>query len=159
MELDKRIINGKRPLTCFDVEEAKKYIGKLCYMCDEYNLFYQLNLIEPAILMGVEDCEIPFHYGRDYQAEFCLPCDWVTKEKYRPYTVKEFIDKFPVGSIITFRSKAYRVIDTAMFISHCEWDNTVLLCDSEYSLEELFEEYEYQNTLGKWVTFGVDVTE
>lgn len=160
MELDKRIINGKRPLTCFDIEEAEKYIGKLCYMCDEYNLFYQLNLIEPAILMGVEDCEIPFHNGQDKQAEFCLPCEWVTKEKkFRPYTLEEFQQFFTIGQPIKFRRKAYReLIHNVMFIGYRE-DNVdliLLLGNAGYSLEELSNEYEYQNTLGKWVPFGVE---
>ena len=28
MELDKRIKEGKRPLTCFDLKEAEKFIGE-----------------------------------------------------------------------------------------------------------------------------------
>ena len=45
-----------------------------------------------------------------------------------------------------------------MFIGYREDDMglIVLLGNAGYSLEELFEEYEYQNTLGKWVPFGVE---
>ena len=31
MKLDSRIIEGKRPLTCFDTEEAKQFLGKWGY--------------------------------------------------------------------------------------------------------------------------------
>lgn len=165
MELDKRIINGKRPLTCFDIEEAEKYIGKLCYMCDEYNLFYQLNLIEPAILMGVEDCEIPFHNGQDKQAEFCLPCEWVTNEKkYRPYTLQEFCDKFTVGQPIKFRQKGkvgwerYLILDG---YNHEQYENRTVtyihIGAIPYTLEELFNAYEWQEHYTEdFEPFGVE---
>ena len=31
MNLDPRIIEGKRPLDCFDTDAAKEFIGKACY--------------------------------------------------------------------------------------------------------------------------------
>ncbi len=161
MELDKRIINGKRPLTCFDIEEAEKYIGKLCYMCDDYSLFYQLNLIEPTILKGVEDCEIPFHYGKDCQAEFCLPCDWVTKEKqYRALTIDEFLDRFHFGEVIVYRSKAMPdIVCHVLFDGYMktgkENEIFVILGKHSYSLQELFSSYErFEN--GRWKPFGVE---
>lgn len=162
MKLDKRIINGKRPLTCFDIEEAEKYIGKLCYMCDEYNLFYQLNLIEPAILMGVEDCEIPFHNGQDKQAEFCLPCEWITKKKkFRPYTVAEFQNIFKPGYPVKFRPKdqseseemflifnGYKTIQGAVFVYFGHF---------AYTLNQLFEDYEWQeHYTDDYKPFGVE---
>ena len=58
-----------------------------------------------------------------------------------------------------FRRKAYtELIHNVMFIGYRE-DNVdliLLLGNDGYSLEELFNEYEYQNTLGKWVPFGVE---
>ena len=158
MELDSRIINGKRPLTCFDIEEAEKYIGKLCYMCDEYNLFYQLNLIEPAILMGVEDCEIPFHNGQDKQAEFCLPCEWVTEEKqFRPCTLDDF--GLNIGDLIKFRRKDDHNIEVCtMYMGYMKNNGIVkvMLGNTYYSLEELFNDYEwYDRDSSTWEIFGV----
>lgn len=162
MELDKRIINGKRPLTCFDIDEAEKYIGKLCYMCDEYNLFYQLNLIEPAILMGVEDCEIPFHNGQDKQAEFCLPCDWVTKEKqFRPCTLDDF--GLNIGDLIRFRKKDDHDFEICtMYMGYLKTNSIVkvILGECYYSLEVLFNEYEwFDKDSNTWEIFGVEVEE
>lgn len=159
MNLDKRIINGKRPLTCFDTEEAKKYIGKLCYMCDEYNLFYKLNLIEPTILKGVEDCEIPFHYGSDYQAEFCLPCDWVTKE-YRPYTINEFYEMFQMGEPIRYRRKGDVLVRCLILNRYADSEGTVYIGNILYTLDELFNRYElYEDYTEDFKPFGVEVTE
>lgn len=162
MELDKRIINGKRPLTCFDIDEAEKYIGKLCYMCDEYNLFYQLNLIEPAILMGVEDCEIPFHNGQDKQAEFCLPCEWVTEEKqFRPCTLDEF--GLNIGDLIKFRKKDDHDFEICtMYMGYLKTNSIVkvILGECYYSFEVLFNEYEwYDRDSSTWEIFGVEVEE
>lgn len=165
MKLDKRIINGKRPLTCFDIEEAEKYIGKLCYMCDEYNLFYQLNLIEPAILMGVEDCEIPFHNGQDKQAEFCLPCEWITKEKkHRPYTLQEFKDIFTIGQPIKYRRKGNVGLENEIVLdgySHEQRGDQIFtyifIGVEEYTLQELFENYEWQKHYTEdFQPFGVE---
>lgn len=159
MKLDKRIIKGKRPLTCFDIEEAEKYIGKLCYMCDEYNLFYQLNLIEPAILMGVEDCEIPFHNGQDNQAEFCLPCEWVTKEKqFRPCTLDDF--GLNIGDLIRFRKKEDHDFEICtMYMGYLKTNSIVkvILGECYYSLEVLFNEYEwFDKDSNTWEVFGVE---
>ena len=165
MNLDKRIINGKRPLTCFDTEEAEKYIGKLCYMCDEYDQFYKLNLIEPTILKGVEDCEIPFHYGQDEQAEFCLPCEWVTKEKqYRPCTFVEFTNIFTVGQPIKFRPKGrvgcerYLILNGYWHEQREEQTITAIYIGSlPYTLDELFNAYEWQEHYTEdFKPFGVE---
>ena len=159
MKLDKRIIKGKRPLTCFDIEEAEKYIGKLCYMCDEYNLFYQLNLIEPAILMGVEDCEIPFHNGQDKQAEFCLPCEWVTEEKqFRPCTLDDF--GLNIGDLIKFRKKDDHDFEICtMYMGYLKTNSIVkvILGECYYSFEVLFNEYEwFDKDSNTWEPFGVE---
>ena len=159
MELDKRIINGKRPLTCFDVEEAEKYIGKLCYMCDEYDQFHQLNLIEPAILMGVEDCEIPFHNGQDKQAEFCLPCEWI-KKKYRPYTIDEFYERFSMGQPITYRRKGdvlVRCLILNRYADSEDAEGTIYIGNIPYTLDELFSKYEWQDHYTEdFEPFGVE---
>ena len=43
MKLDKRIFPAKRPLTCFDAEYAKQFIGKKGFVTDELNQFRDLN--------------------------------------------------------------------------------------------------------------------
>lgn len=157
MKLDTRIIDGKRPLTCFDTDEAEKYIGKLCYISDEYDQFRALELIEPTILKGVEDCEVPFHYGdKDRQADFCLPCEWVTEEKkYRPYTIEDF----EMFEIVVFREKSNPSMEYHVrYNGYRKYDNNVykvILGNISYTLNDLFEDFEYLDSDGEWKPFGV----
>ena len=168
MELDKRIKEGKRPLTCFDLKEAEEYVGKKCYISNEYDFFRDLDFTQQKILNGVEDCETPFHYDSDKQAEFCLPCDWVKEpeKKYRPYSLEEFLEIFDVGDQIEFRYKDTDDVKHAMFTGYitdvkriddktpgaCE----VMLGIFHYSLLDLFKDFErFYN--GRWWPFGTEV--
>ena len=163
MILDSRIKDGKRPLTCYDIEEAEKYVGKLCYINSNYDFFRNLDLIQKTILKGVEDCEEPFHYDSDRQCEFCLPCEWVeqkSKITYKPYTLDTWGLDFNPGDVVFFRGKE----DTpkgnnyykCMYLGHLENENNrilVILGPWLFSFFELFELYEiYRN--GSWEPFG-----
>ena len=53
MELDKRILPGKRPLTCFDTEEAKKFIGEKGYFNHNLSRFCYLKNCTPAYLRNI----------------------------------------------------------------------------------------------------------
>ena len=159
MKLDKRIIKGKRPLTCFDIDEAEKYIGKMCYISDNYDFFCDMDLTQQKILKGVEDCEVPFHFDSDKQAEFCLPCDWVTKEKqYRPCTLDDF--GLHIGDLIRFRRKDDHNIEVCtMYMGYMKNNGIVkvMLGNTYYSLEELFDNYEwFDKDSNKWEVFGVE---
>lgn len=161
MKLDTRIMDGKRPLTCYDTDEAEKYIGKLCYISDEYDQFRALELIKPTILKGVEDCGVPFHYDKDFQAEFCLPCEWVTEEKkYRPFTIEEFCNEG--FEIVVFRDKDDQSLEYHVrYNGYRKCDNVykVILGNISYLLNDLFEDYEYLDSDGNWKPFGKEVTD
>ena len=43
MKLDSRIIDGKKPLTCFDSDEAKQFIGQEGYFSNDKTDFQDLN--------------------------------------------------------------------------------------------------------------------
>lgn len=164
MNLDPKILPGKRPLTCFDTEQAEKYIGKLCYICDEYDYFHALALIKPTILKGVEDCEVPFQYGSDRQAEFCLPCEWVKEEKsepkYRPYKdVQEFFNDIgcSVGDVIHYRRKSDNTRYRSIIVGTSRKDGyeLVFFCNEWYTMKELFDLCEVF-TSGDWKPFGIE---
>lgn len=179
MKLDPRIIEGKKPLTCFDIDEARMYVGEKCYISNEYDFFRNLDLTQQKILDGVEDCEAPFHYDQDKQAEFCLPCDWVKPEepekKYRPYSLNEFLERYKIGETVTFRFKKGEHVPEAecrveykRMITGYETlpeyrdkpgKSSVLLggCPP-ISLARLFEFYELKNEYSVptvWLPFGV----
>ena len=73
MELDKRIKPNKMPLTCFDINKAKQFIGKNCYFSCVIEAFENLNNCTKAPLSYVDDNTTPFN------RVFCfvMPCDWV----------------------------------------------------------------------------------
>ena len=167
MELDKRIKEGKRPLTCFDLEEAEGYVGKKCYISNEYDFFRDLDFTQQKILNGVEDCEAPFHYDSDRQAEFCLPCDWVKEpeKEYRPFSLDEFLKIFDIGDQIDFKGKGYcDDVKVAMFtgyVTDVDRSNDeepgaveLMLGCFHYSLSDLFKDYELFLE-DKWQPFGI----
>lgn len=166
MELDKRIKEGKRPLTCFDLEEAEEYVGKKCYISNEYDFFRNLDFTQQKILTGVEDCEAPFHYDSDSQAEFCLPEEWIKepKKKYRPYTLAEWSYQHEIGEVIHFMNKDYKqefnvmytgyVIDKGEDVEDIRTTGRIMLMGTAYFLEDLFENYVICID-GEWQPFGV----
>lgn len=166
MDLDKRIIEGKRPLTCFDLNEAEEYVGKKCYISNEYDFFRNLDFTQQKILNGVEDCETPFHYDSGKQAEFCLPCDWVkdSEKKYRAFTLAEWIDQHEIGEVIHCRNEhkqEFHVMYTGYVIDNSEEDiqdnrttGRIMLINMGYLLQELFERYEICIN-GEWKPFGI----
>lgn len=168
MELDKRILPGKRPLTCFDIDEAEQYVGKKCYMSNNYDFFRDLDFTQPKILNGVEDCEEPFHYydnTQDRQAEFCLPCDWVKEpeKKYRPFSLAEWIEQHEIGEVIHYRSKSEGIELRHMYMGYAHGIGkditkigvgTLTLGVASYSFDYLFEDYEIEIN-NEWQPFGV----
>ena len=173
MELDKRIKEGKRPLTCFDLKEAEQFIGEDGYFAHEKEVFENLDRCYFSRLLGFDTCDksIPFaaaNASRDY--EFFIPEDWVKKpeKKYRPYSLEEFFKIFKVGDLIVFRMKIFDEIRCAMFTGYMTDgfridDKTPGACDvmlgaSKYSLFSLFENFElFYN--GEWQPFGIEVEE
>lgn len=161
MELDKRIIKGKRPLTCFDIDEAENYVGKTCYISNNYDFFRNVDFTKQKILNGVEDCEAPFHFDSGNQAEFCLPCDWVTKEtKYIPFAnTKQFflMRNFEVGDLIHLRSKKDNTEYLIMIIGRT--DKELMLGNFQgLSFDELLQNYELWDCEdNKFIPFGIEV--
>ena len=49
MKLDSRILEGKKPLTCFDVEQAKEFLGKECYFSNCKGHYKNLSAFEKYV--------------------------------------------------------------------------------------------------------------
>ena len=171
MELDKRIKEGKRPLTCFDLKEAEQFIGKEGYFAHEMEAFENLDRCYFSRLLGFDTCNksIPFavaNASRDY--EFFIPEDWVLpeepKKEYRPYTLAEWIDQHEIGEVIHCRNEhkqEFHVMYTGYVIDNGEEDiqdnrttGRIMLINMGYLLQELFERYEICVN-GEWQPFGV----
>ena len=170
MELDKRIKEGKRPLTCFDTEQAKEFLGKECYFTNAYCTFEDLHRIPKSELQYIsndKDASDPYKTAC-YFYPFCLPCEWVEEEKkepkYRPYTLAEWADQHEIGEVIHFMNKDYKqefnVMYTGYVIEHGEdiedirTIGRIMLMGTAYFLEDLFENYVICIN-GIWQPFGV----
>lgn len=180
MELDSRIVEGKKPLTCFDVEQAKEFLGKECYFSNCKSHYKNLSAFEKYVsltdhcigtLTAVMDLgDRVFDVDqRCNEFRYCLPCEWVKpeepKKKYRPFSLEEFLKIFDIGDQIDFKIKNYDEVKCAMFTGYITDvdridDKTpgaveLMLGAFHYSLFSLFEDFElfFED---KWQPFGIE---
>lgn len=162
MKLDPRIKEFKKPLTPFDNEEAKKYIGKECYFSCVATDFGELEYCAKGIMRLVAG-ECPFAFeddeGNYHGCTYCLPCEWVEKEKnYRPFTAYEFQKLFNIGDVICIRRKNTKVVENLLyagFKSDAGDLPYILLGNEWHDFGELFAEFEYIDD-GDFKPFGVE---
>ena len=176
MELDKRILPGKRPLTCFDTEEAKKFIGEKGYFNHNLSRFCYLKNCTPAYLRNIfvrsESC---FEASRidwpntDYK--YFLPAEWVKPEepeiKWRPFTLDEFVKRFDleVGTrVFLIRSKTIPVNQRRLLLTGIIQDKDPCVCGvylggCYFRFSDLFDMYEVRFGKNDWQPFGVEASE
>lgn len=174
MELDKRIMPGKRPLNCFDTEQAEEFIGKKCYFSDEARDFMNLDkadgdtMFYVAELQNIWTAEEYCFADNSNDWRFILPCEWVKPEepekKYRPLSYKEFWRLFDFGDGVCFRRKGQDTAEFSMFLGYeidsdgnrdeIPGEGKVNLGGNRYTLAELFKDYEICIN-GEWQPFGV----
>ena len=162
MELDKKIKVKKIFDVFSDYEEVKKYFDKEVYCADFIENFTNLKLYtNKFVLKNVfpEECK-PFLVGGQ-QYRFILPAEFVQQEKqYRAYTIDEFLDRFDIGEVIVFRSKAMpEYVLYLLFAGYVEngKETFVIFGLHHYSLKELFSNYEYRDgDSDNWFPFGVE---
>ena len=177
MELDKRIKEGKRPLNCFDTEQAKQFIGKKCYFSDDARDFMNLDkadgdtLFYVAELQNIWTAEEYCFADNSNDWRFILPFEWVKPEeseepekKYRPLSYKDFWRLFDFGDGVCFRRKGQDTAEFSMLLGYeidsdgnraeIPGEGKVNLGGNRYTLAELFEYYEMQLD-GEWQPFGV----
>lgn len=164
MELDPRILEGKKPLDCFDTKIAEQFLGKKGYFSDYLNEYTHICNTEEDVLQSLDEPHDEAYVGTRNKWEFFLPAEWVKPEKkYRPFTCIEFAEKFnlKLNSIITLRSVPandrpcynYKVVFTGY--RWCDDVFQVFLNGHWLDLPELLELYEYEEN-GEWHKFGVE---
>ena len=169
MELDKIIIEGKKPLDCFDAENKeliKPFLNKEGYFSNNLENFCLLDgcfkLFLSNVFKDLKSCFID-DKGRDWK--FFLPVEWVKEpeKKYRPYTLAEWIDQHEIGEVIHCRNEHKQefhvmytgyVIDNGEDIQDTRTTGRIMLINWAYSLENLFEDFEICIN-GEWQPFGV----
>lgn len=185
MELDKRVKENRRPLTCFDLKEASGFLEKTGYFTNELDYFSDLSEtgcfseVQFGRLLKINNNKrCAFKYlsmGGSYENSyrFFLPEDWVLpkEKKYRAYSLNEFLDEHEIGDKITFRLKLEEQPED--FIRHkvmfCGYqivtgtadtpgEGFVNLGGTLVSLQHMFETYETPNNYlypEVWEPFGV----
>lgn len=163
MEFDKRILAGKKPLTCLDAEQAKLFIGKECYFSDFASKYEKIEDIEKAInhvnyskdvltYVNAGGQECAFTDSKRNNFRYCLPVEWTEEKqvelKWRAYTIAEFQDTFTIGRAVRFRrkdepNKEHLLAFNGYYTLH-DGKVVVLLGIHFYTLEELFKQYEWQ---------------
>lgn len=174
MKLDSRIVEGKKPLDCFEIGVAKEFIGKECYFSDSLSDFLRLSCFTDCpsehrrigTLRLVSEIEAsPFYLSDLHSYLYVLPCEWVKEheKKLRPYTGIEFAEKFGiwVGHVIRIRDRPenagqeyeYKI----MFVGYRWYKGMfeVFINGCWIDLLTLFELYEYMED-GEWHKFGVE---
>ena len=166
MELDKIIIEGKKPLDCFDAENKeliKPFLNKEGYFSNNLENFCLLDgcfkLFLSNVFKDLKSCFID-DKGRDWK--FFLPVEWVkepekeSEKKYRAFTLTEWINQHEIGEVIHYRSKSEGVEAHIMYMGtyHHKNKGTIVLGVASYTLDCLFEECEIEID-GKWLPFGV----
>ena len=161
MELDKKIKIPTIYNLFSDVAEVKKYYGKEVFCADFLENFSNLRLYTNRAklkMFFLQECKPFLCGGKQYR--YILPCEFVEIKQYRPLTIDEFLNRFDIGEVIVFRSKA--MLDYVLhllFVGYVENgkenDMNIILGQHRYSLQELFSSYEYSDG-DNWFPFGVE---
>lgn len=171
MILDPRIKAGKKPLTCFDIEEAKRFEGKKGYFSNCLNHFADLKNTVFGTLGSTEDASCESFVCTEepldnYYYEFFLPAEWAdqkSKINFEAYNLVTFGNEFDIGDVVTFRGKTntdragsyYKCVYSGYrFFSEKGSTNTIMILGLwGFSFSELFDLYEI-NRNGTWEPFG-----
>ena len=176
MELDKRILPGKRPLGCFDTEAAKEFIGKEGYFCREEHLFSDAKKIgSTSVLAQIKPEEqAPFvpqiwiNRNQSYAYKYFLPAEWLKPEepeiKWRPFTLDDFVKCFDleVGTrVFLLRSKRTPENQKRLLLTGIIQDKDPALCGIGlgpyfFKFSELFLFHEVKIGEKDWQPFGVE---
>lgn len=162
-KLDPRIKDRKYIFDCFNADEAKKYIGKKCYMSDSIARFEDVEITAPCILREIEDGRFVDDCLR---FTYCLPAEFVApkEKKFRPYTLMEFEDEFHIGLPIRFRRKGEVGCERLLILNGYRREQYngqtvtyIYMGGGGYTLQELFEDYEWQSHYTEdYQPFGVE---
>ena len=169
MKLDKRIFPAKRPLTCFDAEYAKQFIGKKGFVTDELNQFRDLNQIPETTLKNVWPNETYCFTVSGTSYKYFLPSEWVDmgepEKKWRPFSLTEWRHEYAIGDEIVFRIKDSDTCKAYMYcglISDHDDDlpgkGVINLGGELFVLQNLFDQFELRRS-DEWQPFGVEIKE
>lgn len=165
MKLDKRIFPAKRPLTCFDSEYARQFIGKKGFFTDELKEFRDLNNVQETVLKNVWPNETYCFAVSGTSYKYFLPSEWLDmgepEKKWRPFSLTEWRHEYAIGDEIVFRIKSSDTLRAFMFcglFSDRDDDlpgkGVISLGSELFVLQNLFDQFELRKN-SEWQPFGV----
>jgi hypothetical protein len=174
IELDKRILPDKKPLTAFDVMESK-FIGTDCYFSDKASDYGDLSNCQIGSLLSRDGMTGLFNATKNNSYanfNYCLPCEWVkseeSKKKYRPFSIEDWKFKHSVGKTILYRYKGTYCDDhreaEVMYLGYVKpldgitdeaGKGELVLGNESLGLQNLFNNYEIWAD-GEWKPFGME---
>ena len=160
MKLDERF--KVLPFCCFGAEKCVKYIGHKGYFSNNIDFFKNIDLCIYGTLEAVHVDQAESFEMRDnrkFYRYFIRECFVKPKEKqYRPCTLDDF--SLNIGDLIRFRKKDDHNFEIeTMYMGYMKTNGIVkvLLGQCYYSLEELFNDYEwFDKDSNTWEIFGVE---
>lgn len=171
MKLDSRIIKGKKPLDCFDIDIAKQFIGKKGFFGVHESQFMDFDTCPKCVVDELKEVDnyddCPFITSGNYCYKLFLPLEWIEQQKskinFEAYNLVTFENEFNIGDVVTFRGKTntdrvgsyYKCVYSGYrFITEKGSTNTIAILGLwAFSFSELFDLYEiYRN--GNWEPFG-----
>ena len=160
MKLDNRIINPLEIYSPVNAMLAQVYIGQNGIFSNDSQDFENLKNAKLRVLTSLElregytkrFCSDGFWY------EYFLPLANVENKKYRPCTLEEF--SLHIGDLIRFRKKDDHNFEIGtMYMGYIKNNGIVrvMLGNTYYSLEELFNDFEwFDKDSNTWEPFGVE---
>ena len=173
MKLDPRIIEGKRPLDCLDVDIAKPYIGQKGYFANCLCAFQDLKSIDYHLTYATlkeVNSQRTMAFADDFDDDefsYFLPEKWVQEKEpepvWKPYDIESWEKQYDIGDTVEYRRKELEITKVVAYLGYER--NTsgkilILLGDLWYTFEELFENYEIHdyrynnNHRVEWRPFG-----
>ena len=163
----------KDVFTLADILKSAKYLGKEGYFADDYDTLEDMvksdksNVLDALLPKQVQCFNSSESRGRslgDVNYGLFLPKEKVCiiepeEPKWRPYTIKEFKNKYKVGDIITYREKlcphrVYTSMITCIEEQGGDRPDVIWFGARKEFLDSMFETLEILDIVG-WTPFGI----
>lgn len=158
-----KLFNKKDVFSWSNCEEARQYIGEEGYFCDTYH--ESLAAWHKGLLQDVDQSmtvECIFEDEENEVFGLFLPADKVIEVEEKKYREFKDFNEFRfwtgkrVGSVIVYRDKLTNDEIEAVITRSKLYGNSVEIGAVEYTLKELFEQWEWLSDGNEWCLFGVE---